>query len=120
MDNKGNPAALCKEQTGSSNCNVKNNTKHPFKRETVLDWMIEQSEQGNKVTRFDAELVGDHCFNTTVSEISRLDGVRISRESTTRPTRFKRLVTCNEYWIEKDDLAVARRALEVIRKRRAA
>jgi len=114
------PDAAANESSGLSNITHNNYSKRPTKRETVLAWLIDESERGSKVTRFDAEHIGDHCFNSTVSEIESLDSVKISRQKTKRPTRFGRLTDCNEYWISESELVIARKALSVKQARRAA
>jgi hypothetical protein len=58
------------------------------KRKRIIAAFICASLKGWKLTRFDAEHIGDHCLNTTVSEIGRDDGVVVSRRETKRPTRF--------------------------------
>lgn len=115
------PFASDQEVTkGLSKTNGANYSKSATKRETVLAWLIDESERGNKVTRFDAEHIGDHCLNTSVSEIERLDGVRISRQTTKRPTRFGKPTDCNEYWISDADLNNARKVLVGKQERRVA
>ena len=107
-------------RVGLSNKTGSNYSKQPTKCETVLAWLIDESEHGSKVTRFDAEHIGDHCLNSTVSEIEHLDGVKINRQKTKRPTRFGRSTDCNEYWIAESELMNARKALIVKQTRRAA
>ncbi len=87
-----------------SNKTNRNYSKQPTKQETVLAWLIDESEKGFKVTRFDAEYIGDHCLNSTVSDIEHIDCVKVSRQWTKRPTRFGRPVDCSEYWIEESEL----------------
>ena len=69
------------------------------KRERILAWLICASKLGHKVTRFDAEWVGDHCFNTTISEIFLIDGIRVEREQTKVPNRFGGFSDCKQYWL---------------------
>lgn len=94
--------------------------KLPTKREIILAWLIDESEKGSKVTRFDAEHIGCHVLNTTVSEIEKYDSVKIERQFTKRPTRFDKPVSCCEYWIAKSELMNARKALTAKQARRAA
>ena len=74
------------------------------KRQRVIAALICASKLGCKVTRFDAEWFGDHCLNTTVSEIGRLDGIHISRNETKRPTRFGKQTDCKEYYLNESQL----------------
>jgi len=120
METLKKPDVATNESSGLSNNTGGNCSKRPTKREMVLAWLIDKSERGFKVTRFDAEHIGDHCLNSTVSEIEHLDGVRISRKKTKRPTRFNKAIDCNEYWIAESELMNARKALTVKQARRAA
>lgn len=79
-----------------------NNITKKTKRKRVLAWFLCASEQGCKVTRFDAEHIGDHCLNSTVSEIGRLDGIEVNRQETKRPNQFGSLTSCKEYWLDND------------------
>jgi len=73
------------------------------------------SPQTKRVTRFDAEIVGDHCLNSTISALRKY-GVDIERRQTTRPTRFGKDARCCEYWLTPDNYDVAERMLEAKRK----
>ena len=86
-------------------------SKRPTKRQSVLKWLINESLEGQKVTRFDAARIGDSCWNTTASELSRYDGIVIYRESTKRPTRFGRPVDCFQYWIPLELIPEAQKVL---------
>lgn len=120
MESKNKPALLGKGQTGSEKHHDQNYSKPRTKREVVLAWLIDQSVKGEIVTRFDAERIGDHCLNTTISEIDRIDGVRVRRSPTKRPTRFGKPTDCHEYWISMDDIGLAKRVLSAKRTMRAA
>ena len=111
MNTLKKPDASLVATSSLSNNTGRNYTKQPTKRETILTWLIDESECGSKVTRFDAEYIRGHAYNNTVSEIERFDGVRISRQRTKRPTRFGRTVPCCEYWISKSELIKAKKVL---------
>jgi len=64
---------------------------------------------GAKLTRFDVERYGDHCFNTNVSVIGK-KGITISREPATIDGRFGKIY-CKRYWLEPDEIAKALRLL---------
>lgn len=66
---------------------------------------------GAKLTRFDVEQYGDHCFNTNVSVIGK-KGITISREPTTIEGRFG-TIHCKRYWLEPEEIAKALRLLGV-------
>lgn len=118
METLKKPDVATNEASGLSNKTKNNYSKQPTKRETVLAWLIDESERGSKVTRFDAEYIGDHVLNTSVSDIERLDGVTINRQPTKRPTRFGKPVDCYEYWIAESELMNARKALTTKQARR--
>lgn len=73
--------------------------------------LICASHCGWKLTRFDAERFGDHCFNSTISEISR--DVPVSRNATKRPTRYGKDTPCKEYWLEPDNAIKAEKNLSI-------
>lgn len=120
MNDTKKPDVATNESSGFINTSAFNYSKASTKRETVLMWLINKSEKGLRVTRFDAEKIGDHCLNTTVSELGQIDGIKISRRMTKRPTRFGKKVDCNEYWIAKPELHKARQALAIKQSRRSA
>lgn len=64
---------------------------------------------GARLTRFDVEKYGDHCFNTSVSVIGK-KGITISREPIVIEGRFGKF-RCKQYWLEPDQIERARRLL---------
>jgi hypothetical protein len=56
---------------------------------------------GAELTRFDAEKIGDHAFNSTVSTLGRM-GVRISRRAITIEGRYG-TIHCKRYWLEPNE-----------------
>jgi hypothetical protein len=62
--------------------------------------------EGRQLTRFDVEPHGDHCFNTSVSVISK-KGIQISRKPIVVDGRFGRF-RCKLYWLEADQIERAR------------
>ena len=81
------------------------------KRQRLIAWLIVAKDLNCKVTRFDAEWVGCHCWNTSVSEIERYDGIKIERQDTKRTTRFGE-THCKEYWLSEDELEKAERHIK--------
>ena len=77
------------------------------KRERVMLWLTIAADLDLKVTRFDAEWIGDHCFNSTISEITNIDHIIVDRIPTKRPTRFGKSTDCNEYWLQGRALEAA-------------
>ncbi len=85
------------------------------KRQRILALLVCTSSCKCKITRFDAEWFGDHCLNTTISEIRRLDCIEVKRNDTKRPTRFGTRVTCKEYWLDREALYQAKSILGVMK-----
>ena len=77
------------------------------KRERVTIWLTIAANHELKVTRFDAEWIGDHCFNSTISEITNIDRIIVDRIPTKRPTRFGKSADCKEYWLQERALEAA-------------
>jgi hypothetical protein len=76
------------------------------KREREILWLTIAADLELKVTRFDAERIGDHCFNSTISEITNIDHIIVDRIPTKRPTRFGS-TDCKEYWLQGRALEAA-------------
>ena len=98
-------------QSKTSGIDASKVSKKLTKRQYVLKWLINESLEGQRITRFDAARIGDSCWNTTASELSRYDGIVIYRESTKRPTRFGRPVDCFQYWIPLELIPEAQKVL---------
>ena len=81
------------------------------KRQRILALLICTSRCGCRITRFDAEWFGDHCLNTTISEIGRLDNIEVWRNETKRPSRFGKAVSCKEYYLSVKQIYRAEKCL---------
>lgn len=79
-----------------------NNNRSDFKWRRILKVLA----SGAELTRFDAEKIGDHALNSTVSTLGRM-GVRISREPIEVEGRFG-TIHCKRYWLEPSDRRHAR------------
>ena len=77
------------------------------KRERVIFWLMIAANLKLKVTRFDAEWIGDHCFNSTISEITNIDHIIVDRIPAKRPTGFGTSTDCKEYWLQGQALEAA-------------
>ena len=86
--------------------------KRLTKRDRVLLWLFIAAAYDRKPTRFDAEIIGDHCLPSTISAIQDLEGIAVSRQFTRRSTRFGTLVRCAEYWLHGQALEKAQRLCE--------
>lgn len=63
-----------------------------------------------KLNRFDAEQIGDHCLNSTISSLQGL-GLNIARQRVSVPTRFGKPVKVCEYWVPPHEQPRALRLL---------
>ena len=68
--------------------------------------ILSELATGRKMTRFDAEPLGDHCLPSTVSGLERF-GITISRR-TVRIEGRHGTFHCAEYWLEDDERQRAR------------
>lgn len=60
---------------------------------------------GEKHTRFTAEReLHDHCLNSTVSELQRDYGVKISRKFITVPGYMSSSTRCCLYWMDSEEI----------------
>ena len=92
-----------------------NVTKEPTKLESILTLLLKRG----KYTRFDVESYGDHCLNSTVSDLTNKHGLKISRERTTVPSKHtSRPVACAIYWIDEQDREPAIKSLHKMMRRR--
>lgn len=69
---------------------------------TKIHRIASHLHDGERLTMFDAEQLGDHVLRTTVATLERY-GARISRRTVIRPTRWGADAHVCEYWIEPVD-----------------
>jgi len=69
---------------------------------------------GERLTRFDAEHLMDHCLNTTISEIGRYDGIIVSRQFEKHESREGHPFHCCRYWLSAEQRAKALKCLGVV------
>lgn len=81
------------------------------KRRRLYAMLIEGMLTNRKLTRFDAERLGCHVWNTSAHQIGK-DGLVVSREPVVLDGRFGP-VHCKAYWIERDQLPRALHLLGV-------
>ncbi len=84
----------------------------PTKTERILETLLERP-----LTRFQAEAIGDHALNSTVSSLQKQYGVKVSRRTIKVPSRFG-VATCCSYWVAPEDAKQAREVLKTFWKRR--
>ncbi|MCA8296312.1 hypothetical protein LGN19_21170 [Burkholderia sp. AU30198] len=78
----------------NSNANV--NTTLSVKPLGKIEHVLLELRRGISLNRFDAERIGDHCLNTTISTL-RAEGWPITGEWETVPTRFGKTVRVLRY-----------------------
>ncbi|MBV1883722.1 MAG: hypothetical protein KUG82_18935 [Pseudomonadales bacterium] len=101
-----------RKQPPKSQSNI---TKEPTKQETILTLLLKRG----KYTRFDVEPYGDHCLNSTISDLTNKRGLKISRERTTVPSKHtSKPVPCSRYWIDEQDREPAIKSLHKMRRKR--
>jgi hypothetical protein len=88
--------------------------KSPTKIERVLEALIQKP-----MTRFDAEIIGCHCLNSSISSLQNQYVLNVARRPVTRSGRFG-VIHCNEYWISTGERERAYRLLNYFRKKRGA
>ena len=77
------------------------------KPETKTGRVLAALLSGREITRFDAEReLHDHVLNTTVSILSRVHGVTISRKRITVPGYQDIPTPCCLYWIEPEEIGL--------------
>lgn len=79
---------------GVGSTSTQNNNYTDLKWRRVLRLLV----KGARLTRFDAEKIGDHAFNSTVAALGAM-GVSIAREPITIQGRFGP-IHCKRYWLE--------------------
>ncbi|RQZ57727.1 hypothetical protein DF057_26540 [Burkholderia cepacia] len=79
------PQASQDKKNLNSNANV--NTTLAQKPLGKIDRVLLELRRGISLNRFDAERMGDHCLNTTISTL-RAEGWLITGQWETVPTRF--------------------------------
>lgn len=84
----------------------------PTKTERILETLLER-----RLTLFQAEPIGDHSLNSTVSTLQKQYGVKVSRRTIKVPSRFG-VATCCEYWIASEHAEQGRTVLKTFWKRR--
>jgi len=91
---KGN--ALLEQGVESTNL-----TAYKQKSITKRDRVIEALKTPSGLNRFEAEKIGEHCLNSTMSIIRRIYGDKLIQERETVPSRYKSDgVSVVRYWLK--------------------
>ena len=59
-----------------------------IKRGTKTRRILKQLAKGNSLNRFEAESLGDHCLNSTISTLAHRYGLQFERKKERVPNRF--------------------------------
>lgn len=82
------------------NCNLKENGK--------LLSMLYRFAEGKQYHRFSAEVVGDHCLPTTISDLQKRHSIYFDRKFIKVPNRFGSKTLVMLYWLQDESLTKAR------------
>lgn len=96
------------QEKSSLNDIGKNNTNNV---DCNLARMLRAFASGSRLQRFQAEMLGDHVLNSTVSDLQLRYGLYFSRKWTKVPNRFGKTTCVMSYWLEGKDLAGAKAIL---------
>lgn len=81
-----------------------------LRRDTKLGRILSALATGRSLNRFDAERLGDHCLNTTISKIER-HGLLVSRREEVVPGYGGHKTRVCRYWLSEDE---CRRAVAIL------
>lgn len=81
-----------------------------------LDSMLQYFSSGNRIHRFQAEKLGDHCLHSTISDLQARHSIEFHREWVLVPNKFGSYTRVKLYWLEGKDLESAR-SIVAIRRR---
>jgi hypothetical protein len=79
-----------------------------LRRLTKLDSMLLRFAKGQKLNRFDAERIGDHCLPSTISDLQKRNALTFCRKLVKVPNRFGSVTSVMLYWLEGESLLIAR------------
>ena len=85
------------------------NIKTVSKNDTILNALVE-----TPLTRFDAEQLGDHCLNSTISGLSKQHDLELLRRWVKVPNRFGGETPCKEYTTSDEDKLKINKILGVL------
>lgn len=86
---------------------------HSSKIANVLNHLLTIGD----LNRFDAERIGDHCLNTTISVLANNYALLIVRTPEKVPNRFGRKTRVNRYSLPYSEYERAAKLLQVLTKR---
>tara|TARA_B110000263_G_C15040557_1_gene388361 strand:- start:99 stop:416 length:318 start_codon:yes stop_codon:yes gene_type:complete len=62
--------------------------------------------KGLSLNRFEAEGLGDHCLNSTISTLVNILGLEVPRKWEIVPNRFGGTTRVKRYWLNQSDIAI--------------
>ncbi|MEP1446267.1 MAG: hypothetical protein ABJK37_09185 [Paraglaciecola sp.] len=89
------------------------NSKSTPRQLTKLDSMLLRFANGQKLNRFDAERIGDHCLPSTVSDLQKRNALTFCRKLVKVPNRFGSRTSVMMYWLEGESLLIARKIIKL-------
>jgi len=81
--------------------------KQPRKNTKTFS-ILKHFSTGRTLHRFQAERLGDHTINSSVSSLARCYGLVFNSEWIQVPTNFNKPVRVKKYWLEGEYLSQAR------------
>lgn len=100
-------AALADSPNQTNHAEHSTRTKPPGK----LDSMFARFATGDRLHRFQAEKIGDHCLHTTVSSLQAKYSLKFSRQWVKVSNRFGSDTRVMMYWLEGDNLLRAQKVM---------
>ena len=89
------------------------------KQPTKIERILKALTNPKGLNRFQAEVLGCHCLNSTVSALQNTHGVIVSSDWEKVPNRFGSNARCKRYWVSTSSLERANKLLERWAKARA-
>lgn len=87
------------------------------KRKTKLASILGHFSEGGSLNRFEAERLGDHCLNSTISILANVHKLTFARTVETVPNRFGGVTTVIRYQLMPFELVRAVRLLDGLENR---
>lgn len=91
-----------------------NNTTKPL---TKIARLLLHLIKGNSLNRFEAERIGDHCLNSTISVLANRHGLTFHRQRERVPNRFGTLTDVIRYSLPATQYEHALKALRHLNTR---
>lgn len=87
-------------------------TKLAEKQPNKIERILQALTNPKGLNRFQAEALGCHCLNSTVSALQNKHGVIVASDWEEVPTSFGGDTRCKRYWISPSNLEHANKLLE--------